>query len=147
LILSELAPHTAGDHSNIRVNGPPVMLKPQAALFLALAIHELATNASKYGALSAAHGRVDVAWAIAGERPSRLELTWSEQNGPKVEQLFKRGFGTELIERGIRFELQGEAKLEILDGGLSCKIIIPANPRYLTFGSPPDIPSLEEAAS
>jgi two-component system, chemotaxis family, CheB/CheR fusion protein len=51
LILSELAPHSVGDHTNIRVNGPPVMLKPQAALFLALAIHELATNASKYGAV------------------------------------------------------------------------------------------------
>jgi two-component sensor histidine kinase len=147
LILSELAPHTAGDHANVRMNGPPVMLKPQAALFLALAIHELATNASKYGALSAPYGRVDVTWAIAGERPSRLELTWSEHDGPQVEQLSQRGFGTELIERGVRFELQGDAKLEVVDGGLSCKIVIPANSRYLTFVSKADIPSLKEAAS
>jgi two-component system, chemotaxis family, CheB/CheR fusion protein len=98
-------------------------------------------------ALSAADGRVDIAWAIAGERPSRLELTWSEQNGPKVDQLPQGGFGTELIERGIRFKLQGEAKLEVVDGGLSCKIIIPATPRYLTFGSKADMPSLKEAAS
>jgi two-component system CheB/CheR fusion protein len=71
VILSELAPHVTGDGA-ITVNGPVVMLKPQAALFLALVIHELATNAAKYGALSTPEGRVEVAWTIAGDRPSRL---------------------------------------------------------------------------
>src|SRR5262249_40687847 len=140
LILTELAPHIAGDSANVTVNGPPVMLKPQAALFMALVIHELATNAAKYGALSAAGGRVAIAWTIAGDRPSRLELTWSEQGGPKVERLPRHGFGTELIERGISFELQGEAKLEALNGGVHCRISIPANPQYVTFGSPPEKP-------
>jgi len=147
LILTELAPHTADDSANVTVDGPTVMLKPQAAVFLALVIHELATNAAKYGALSVAGGRVDVAWTIAGDQPTRLELTWAEQDGPKIDELPKRGVGTELIERGIRFELQGEAKLDVVDGGLHCRIVIPGHPQYMTFGSPPERPLREEAAS
>jgi two-component system, chemotaxis family, CheB/CheR fusion protein len=147
LILTELAPHIAADSANVTAKGPTVMLKPQAALFLALVVHELETNAAKYGALSVADGRVEVAWTIAGDRPTRLELTWTEQGGPKIDDLPKRGFGTELIERGIRFELQGDAKLGVVDGGLYCRIVIPANPQYLTFGSSPDRPVREEAAS
>jgi two-component sensor histidine kinase len=116
-------------------------------LFLALVIHELATNAAKYGALSTPEGRVEVAWTIAGDRPSRLEWTWTECGGPKVDGLMKRGFGTELIERGIRFELQGEAKLGVVDGRLHCRIVVPANPQYINFGAPPDRPTAEEAAS
>lgn len=146
VILSELAPHTAGDGANVTVNGPTVMLKPQAALLLALVIHELATNAAKYGALSRPGGRVEVAWSIGG-RPSHLELTWIERDGPRIEELPRRGFGTELIERGIRFELQGEAKLEAVDGGLNCRIVIPADPQYIIFGLSPNRPEIEEAAS
>jgi two-component system, chemotaxis family, CheB/CheR fusion protein len=147
VILAELAPHTTDDGANITVNGPPVMLKPQAALLLALVVHELATNAAKYGALSMPEGRVEVGWTIAGAHPGRLELTWTEQGGPKIDGLRKRGFGTELIERGIRFELQGEAKLGVVDGGLHCKIVVSANPQYITLGSPRDRPTKEEAAS
>ena len=147
LVLRELAPHIAGDGSNARVNGPPIMLKPQAALLLALVMHELATNAAKYGALSTPDGRVDVAWAITGGGPRHLELTWTEQGGAKIGGLPKRGFGTELIERGIRFDLEGEAELGVVDGGLHCRIVIPADPRYLTFGASPAKLPVEEAAS
>jgi two-component system, chemotaxis family, CheB/CheR fusion protein len=147
VIFTELAPHTGGDNTNVTVNGPPVMLKPQAALFLALVVHELATNASKYGALSVAGGRVEVAWAMAGDQSRRLELTWAERGGPTLGELPRRGFGTELIERGIRFELQGQAKLGVVDGGLHCRIVIPANPQSITFASSPNGPAVEEAAS
>ena len=147
LILTELAPHAASDGSNVTVHGPSVMLKPQAALFLALVIHELSTNAAKHGALSLTGGRVEVAWTIARDHPPRLELSWIEHGGPEIHQLPRPGFGTELIERGIRFELQGEAKLETVDGDLHCKIVIPANPEYPIFGSPFDGPEIEEAAS
>jgi len=147
VILTELAPHTAADSANVTVNGPPVMLKPQAALLLALVTHELATNAAKHGALSVAGGRIDVSWTLAGDRPTRLELIWAERGGPKIDELPGRGFGTELIERGIRFELQGEAKLEVVEGGLHCRIVIPANPQHITFGPPPERTAREEAAS
>jgi two-component system, chemotaxis family, CheB/CheR fusion protein len=133
LISAELSPHGGGDGS-LQIGGPPVMLKPQAALFITLALHELSTNAAKYGALSVAGGRVRVSWSITGDRPPQLELDWQEDGGPKVDGFGAPGFGSELIERGIRFELQGEAKLETVNGGLHCRIIIPANPENLTFG-------------
>jgi two-component system CheB/CheR fusion protein len=147
LVRRELAPHIAGDGSNARVDGPPIMLKPQAALLLALVMHELTTNAAKYGALSTPGGRVDVAWAIAGGSHRYLELTWTEQGGAKIGGLPKRGFGTELIERGIRFELEGEAELGVVDGGLHCRIVIPADSRYMTFGASRTRLPVEEAAS
>jgi two-component system CheB/CheR fusion protein len=147
LISAELAPYLAGDGANVTVSGPPVMLKPQAALFLALVFHELSTNAAKYGALSVVGGRVEVAWSIVSASPSRLELTWIERGGPKIDGLPKRGFGTDLIERGIRFELQGEAKLKAVDGGLNCRLVIPANLEHLTFGSASDRPNMQDAAS
>jgi two-component sensor histidine kinase len=120
------------------------MLRPQAALFIALAVHELSTNAAKYGALSVPGGRLAVSWIIAGDRQARLEINWQEEGGPKVDGFGTRGFGTELIERGIRFELQGEAKLETVNGGLHCRIVIPANPENLTFGSPGNRPRTED---
>ena len=143
LISTELAPYGA----HITVNGPPVSLKPQAALLLALVVHELATNAPKYGSLSTPRGRVEIGWTTAGDRQRRLEFTWTERGGPKIDGLPARGFGTELIERGVRFELQGEATLGAVDGGLQCRIVIPENPQYVTFGSPPDEPVIGEAAS
>ena len=106
-----------------------------------MVFHELATNVAKYGALSTPEGLVDVVWTMAGDHPPRLELTWTERGGPEVEALPKRGFGTELIERGLRFELQGETKLGVVDGGR--RIIIPANSQYITFKSPPDEPITE----
>jgi chemotaxis family two-component system sensor kinase Cph1 len=79
--------------------------------------------------------------------PKPAELTWTEFGGPKVDGLMKRGFGTELIERGIRFELQGEAKLGVVDGGLNCKIVIPTNSQYIAFGPLADTSLAKEAAS
>jgi two-component system CheB/CheR fusion protein len=147
IVLSELAPHTAGDGSNVSVNGPPVMLKPQAALLLALVMHELVTNAAKYGALSAQGGRVKVTWASTGGAPQRLELRWAERDGPKIDNLPKRGFGTELIERGVRFELEGETEIGVVDGGLYCRIVIPVNARHIIVGTPSDGSPIEEAAA
>jgi two-component system CheB/CheR fusion protein len=140
LILAELAPHPVGNGADVTVSGPPVLLNPRAALFLSMVIHELATNAAKYGALSVADGHIETSWAINGDVPPRLELIWAEQGGPKIESLPSRGFGTELIERGIPFELQGEAKLEVVDGALRCRISVPASPDLLTFGSAPSAP-------
>src|SRR5262249_55529039 len=118
----------------LQISGPPVMLRPQAALFMALAVHELSTNAAKHGSLSVPGGRVAVSWAITDDQPPRLELNWEEEGGPKVDGFGATDFGTELIERGIRFELQGEAKLETVNGGLRCRIVIPASPQNLTLG-------------
>jgi two-component system CheB/CheR fusion protein len=136
VVAAELAPHMTGE--GVSINGPPILLKPQAALLLTLVMHELSTNAAKYGALTVSEGRIEIDWRIAGDRAPSLELTWRESGGPQIQDLPKRGFGTELIERGIRFELRGEAKLEAVNGGLYCRIVIPANPEYFTFGSAPN---------
>jgi two-component system CheB/CheR fusion protein len=146
VIRGELSPHL-GDSANLVVNGPPVVLKPQAALLMALVIHELATNAAKHGALSVTGGRVEVTWKIAGDSPPHLELTWAEHGGPRIDGLPKRGFGTELIEQGLRFELQGQAKLEAIDGSLQCRMIIPADPDRLVLVSPAERAEREEAAN
>jgi len=74
-------------------------------------------------------------------------LIWAEQGGRKVEDLARRGFGTELIERGIRFEVQGKAEIGVVDGGLHCRIVIPENPQYIAFGSPLDRRITEGTAS
>jgi two-component system CheB/CheR fusion protein len=73
-------------------------------------------------------------------------LIWAERDGPKIDDLPKRGFGTELIERGVRFELQGEAEINVVDGGLRCRIVIPVNPQHIIVGTPSDRSPVEEAA-
>ncbi|HKM74406.1 MAG TPA: HWE histidine kinase domain-containing protein [Stellaceae bacterium] len=140
LILAALSPHAVGDGFNVRISGPPVLLKPRAALILSLVFHELTTNAAKYGALSTAGGRVAVRWMITGDAVPCLELIWTEHGGPEIEGLSRRGFGTHLIERGIPFELQGEARLEVIDHALRCKIRVPTSPANLTFGVVPSAP-------
>ncbi len=133
LIAAEVAPYAGAERGAVWIDGPRVMLKPRAALTLTLAIHELTTNAVKYGALSVEGGRVDIIWTIVGGDPARLQLVWTERNGPEVTQLSRRGFGTELIERSIPFELKGQARLEIVDKAVRCTITIPSDPEYFTF--------------
>jgi two-component sensor histidine kinase len=110
----------------IETEGPLIRLNPKAALSFALAIHELGTNASKYGALSAPGGRVRVTWSVdrTGKEP-RFMLGWMETGGPEVRQPEQRGFGSLLIERSIAYELDGEATVEYRPEGLVCTIFAP----------------------
>jgi two-component sensor histidine kinase len=87
----ELAPYTADSDTRVRIDGPPVLLAPDAAQAVAVTLHELATNAVKYGALSAAKGRVDLKWS---HEPGReLCLLWKETGGPKAQAPTRKGFG------------------------------------------------------
>lgn len=107
-------------------SGPPVRLSPRMALSLSMALHELATNAVKYGALSTLTGQVRIAWTIkpAGSATGhpRLILTWTETGGPPVTPPTRRGFGSRLIERGLASELAGEAHIDFDPGGVICRI-------------------------
>jgi PAS domain S-box-containing protein len=106
-----------------RIEGPDVRLPPKATLAVAMALHELATNAVKYGALSNAVGQVSVAWAIAGRNgDGHLALQWEERGGPGVAAPARKGFGSRLIERGLAGELGGEAVLDYRPTGLVCSI-------------------------
>jgi two-component system CheB/CheR fusion protein len=123
--------HSVGAQEGERVRhikGPDVRLQAKAAETVALAIHELATNAVKYGALSAEQGRLAVEWSIAeAQEQPRLVLRWTE-TGVKLssEKPTRRGFGTELIERILAYDLGGEARLEFTSDGLHCIISLPA---------------------
>jgi len=96
----------------IAVSGPDVRLAPETAVAMHMTVHELAVNATKYGALSVEGGRLDVTWKVErGEDPRTLELRWVERGGPPVVAPSSRGFGSRLIERGMAKELGGEAQI------------------------------------
>ena len=102
LIQSELSPYLGRTAGRISLNGPPVTLASHTAINLALVIHELATNAAKYGALSNSDGKTSVRWSVEGAADQkRLLLSWTERDGPAVSAPTRRGFGTELIERSL----------------------------------------------
>ena len=108
--------------------GPDLELTPKATLTLALVAHELATNAAKHGALSAAGGRVEAAWSLGGPAGrEELRLVWREAGGPSVVAPARRGFGQVLVEQGWRHDLGGEVALEFRPEGLLCRLSAPAS--------------------
>jgi two-component sensor histidine kinase/PAS domain-containing protein len=117
------APHRSAEHSDrFVIEGPPVHLPPRSAIAVALALHELATNAAKYGALSVPEGRVRIDWTTAaGEAgDTRLHMTWRESGGPPVSPPRSRGFGSRLIERGLATELRGRVRIDYPPAGVIC---------------------------
>lgn len=114
-------PH--GGSSRFELSGPAIRLSPKTALSLSMALHELATNAVKYGALSTPEGRVRITWGLAPDPGAeRLDLTWVERGGPPVTAPTSRGFGSRLIERGLAAELSGSANIDFHPDGVVCRI-------------------------
>jgi len=112
-----------GDASRFHVRGPSVRLPPKVALSLSLALHELMTNATKYGALSSEPGRVVLSWDQTAEANlDCLNLRWEEIDGPSVSTPSRQGFGTRLITGGLARELGGDVRLEYPPGGVVCTI-------------------------
>ena len=107
------------------VAGPDLRVRPQAAVNLTLALHELATNASKYGALSNKTGTVTVTWDVSEAEPPMFRLLWRESGGPEVTAPSRSGFGSRLIQRGLSGELGGPAVLDFARDGLVCSIEAP----------------------
>jgi two-component sensor histidine kinase len=126
---SELSPYrTGGDQ--IGLDGPDISLSPRHVLALGMTIHELTTNAAKYGALSAPGGRVRVSWSLVTQEGGtpRLQLTWRESGGPPVQPPARAGFGTRLISGGVRRELDGHVDLAFEADGLRCHLDVPLAP-------------------
>lgn len=124
LLQGEIAPF-AGDQ-RATLEGPAVALTPALAQALAMAIHELATNAVKHGALSTLSGRVRVAWHVTGDAPGRLHLEWSETGGPTLDGApARRGFGSRVLEATLCGQLGGQVSLDWLAEGLVCRIAVP----------------------
>jgi two-component system, chemotaxis family, CheB/CheR fusion protein len=132
LVVEEMLGYNAREGEQLRVSGPPVRFQPKAAETFALAVHELATNAVKYGALSQRSGRVDISWRVDDVAdPTELIFEWRERGGPRVEPPQRKGFGTELLERTLAFELKGNSNLAYDPPGLHCTIAIPLNRRVI----------------
>ena len=126
LVDQELDPYRVEDRVNVVVDGPDVHLKPNATLALALALHEMATNAAKYGGLANGTGQVRVTWEImrAIEADS-LRLGWVESGGPTVRRPARKGFGSLVIERGLTVELGGQVEANFDPSGLRYTILLP----------------------
>lgn len=121
-----LEPFHKSGSDQVTFEGPNLMLSPKAALSFSLTLHELATNAAKYGALSAPLGKVELRWSFRSHPDGPLLVyRWRETGGPKVTAPSHRGFGTTLIEKGMAYELNGEVLTEYLEEGLRCEIVVP----------------------
>ena len=119
-----LAPHD-GAVSRFGIEGPKFLMNPKQTLSMALSVHELATNAMKYGALSSEHGRVWISWTLeeAGDGNSRLVFTWREEGGPPVNEPARKGFGSRLISRVLAADFNGEVRINYPPGGVVCELI------------------------
>ncbi|HLW92069.1 MAG TPA: response regulator [Roseiarcus sp.] len=127
LVADELAPYRADHAGRIVTSGPPISLEPITAQTLALALHELATNAAKYGALSSSAGALNLTWEV---RSGKLILRWSEVDAPSVRApSASGGFGLKLISTSIEQQLAGTVSFDWTPRGLKCDIVIPFNER------------------
>jgi PAS domain S-box-containing protein len=124
LIAHQLKPYLT-NHKN-RIEGPEIVLNPNATQAFSMVIHELTTNAIKYGALSVPEGSVTVSWrrreAMTGEE---LVLQWSEKGGPEVKLPHREGYGTKLIHGLLKYEFNGAVDQRYVPEGLTCEILLP----------------------
>jgi two-component sensor histidine kinase len=123
IVIQAMAPLAGEEGRRYVIAGPSLRLPPRAALPLAMALHELCTNAAKYGSLSTPAGQVAITWRLASEENGEhLRLCWRESGGPTVEPPRRRGFGSRLIERGLAHELGGMARIRYEPSGVVCEI-------------------------
>lgn len=141
LIRSEAEAYLAAKMDRLVLEGPNVLLEPEAFSTLSLVIHELVTNSAKYGALCDGRGQVRVAWRL--DPAGGLDLSWREVGGPPVRAPTRRGFGSTIIERSIPHELGGEAKVRFEASGLEVDLSVPG--RFVVEGAAE--PRVEGASS
>lgn len=126
LVAEELAPYRTNDPERVQTSGTSIVLQPAAAQTLALVLHELVTNAAKYGALSAISGKVKLAWkAEAG----KIEFVWKETGGPATDKPTTVGFGTRIVMASIERQLGGRVAFDWLPEGLTCTFSVPQGDR------------------
>jgi PAS domain S-box-containing protein len=126
LVRRELAPYAT--RNNTEIDGPDILLKPEAGQAMAMVLHELATNAAKYGALSTKNGRVSIRWHrhLSGHPRSHLVFEWQELGGPPVVALGKSSYGTSTIRDLIPYEFGGTVNLALAPEGVQCRLELPA---------------------
>lgn len=124
IIDAEAGAFAADKTNQIEANGPPILLNPQAYSTMALLVHELVTNSTKYGSLSSSEGRVEISWHRNKQKD--LVLTWREEGGPPVKPPTRRGFGTTIIERSVPYDLGGEVETDYDETGFNATFLVPA---------------------
>ena len=122
VVRSALRAHGAPGEQHFSIDGPEMHLSPQSAVALSMAVHELATNAMKYGALSAEAGHVDVGWSVVD---GRFRWLWRERGGPRVKPPKRKGFGSRMIERALALQLSGKVAIEYAPAGVVCMVDAP----------------------
>ena len=128
LIRSQLGGYLDRSNDQVSIEGPAIAIKPEAAQNLGLALHELAVNAAKFGALSVPGGRVSITWSrLDNADGNAVELDWRERLGPKVKLRRKKGFGSMVIERNLARALDAEVNMDFDPDGLHCHIVIPGS--------------------
>jgi two-component system CheB/CheR fusion protein len=126
ILLEELRPFLAGPEANVTLSGPAVLVEPRTALALGMAVHELTTNAVKFGALSVPDGTIDIDWTVEGPPGGALlRLQWAERGGPPVAGPDHRGFGMTLIERAFAHDVGGDAEVAFLPEGVVATLRAP----------------------
>ncbi|MCC5969172.1 MAG: PAS domain-containing protein [Pararhodobacter sp.] len=126
LVHSSVSSFLSSKADRVHIQGPYVKLRPDASIAVAMALHELGTNALKYGSLSAAAGTLDIVWSLEqGAEGARVILNWTEREGPVVKPPKKEGFGTRLLKTGIARELDGHVDLDFPPEGLQCRLEFP----------------------
>ena len=122
LVTQELSPYGQDGETRVRIDGPTLLLEPDAAQTMAITLHELATNAAKYGALSVPTGKVRVEWSRLPD--GRVVVRWTEADGPPASPPTRSGFGTRVMESMIR-QMHGDMRIDWRAEGLACEIAIP----------------------
>jgi PAS domain S-box-containing protein len=127
IVSAAVAPHLSRGQERVTLAGDDITVTPRVALTLAMVLHELTTNAAKYGSLSAPGGRVEVGWRLlqGPSQPAMLYLEWRESGGPLVTTPTRRGFGSRFIEGSVKAELQGNVRLQFDADGLRCIMEVP----------------------
>jgi PAS domain S-box-containing protein len=129
IIAAGIGPHLREQDNRIEMTGGLVVLKPKAALTLAMACHELTTNAAKYGALSVSSGKISIRWRRVGSvpgAPPRLLIEWRESGGPRVVVPARRGFGSVFVEASIAADLRGASTIAFEEEGVRCTMELPS---------------------
>jgi PAS domain S-box-containing protein len=122
VVMMAIRPHSAPDRERFTVDGPMLRLGPKSAVSLSMAVHELCTNAIKYGALSVESGRIDISWTI---EHGRFHWRWRERGGPVVRPPTRAGFGSRMIERVLAAQLAGRVTIDYEASGVVCEIDAP----------------------
>jgi two-component system CheB/CheR fusion protein len=131
LLTDELIAHTARIGESVVVSGPTIWLTSRAAEMMAVAFHELATNAVKFGALATPTGRINVDWHVESKKPGRmLVLRWRELGVQLQQSVAHRGFGVDLVEEGLPYTFGGAAKVQYRQDGLECLMQFPLEAKH-----------------